>query len=355
MNFLKKYYQRFMYDGLAGLAIGLFATVVAGNMLETIGLIMGGDIGQFIAMVSKVVKLLVGIAIGVGVATKLGASPCVVVCAAVTGYIGAYAYDIMNGVHFVEGNININKSGEPLVAFLASYVTVEIGCLIANRTKLNYLITPIIAITIGAVVSFYVATPIHKVTQMYKNLIVWATGQNEVVMSILVAVLMGLAMTLPISTVALAMSINMTGSMAAAAAIGCCVSMIGYATASFRDNKIEGFILQGLGISAIQMPNIIKNPLICIPTLITSAVVSPIAVCVLNMTCDSAAAGLGSCGFISQILTYQTMVNDGISKNIVLIEILLIQLLIPAVATWFISEFMRKHNFIKEGDMKISF
>jgi uncharacterized membrane protein len=306
-------------------------------------------------MVSSVVKLLVGIAIGVGVATKLGASPCVVVCAAVTGYIGAYAYDIMKGVHFVDGSINITKSGDPLVAFLAAYITVEIGCLIANKTKLNYLITPIIAISIGAVVSFYIAGPIHKVTEMYKNLIGWATDQNQVVMSIIVAVLMCLAMTLPISTVALAMSLEMSGSIAAAAAIGCCVSMIGYATASFRDNKIEGFILQGLGTSAIQMPNVIKNPLIVIPTVVTSAVLSPIAVCLLNMTSDTSAAGLGSCGFISQILTYQTMVNDGIGKNVVIIEILLIQFLIPAVVTWVISEFMRKHNIIKEGDMKISF
>ena len=354
MNILKKYFHRFMYEGLAGLAIGLFATIVAGNMLETIGLIMGGTIGNFIAMVSSVVKLLVGIAIGVGVATKLEAPPCVVVCAAITGYIGAYAHDIMNGVHLVKGSINVDKSGEPLVAFLAAYVTVEIGCLIANKTKLNYLITPIIVITVGAVVSFYAATPIHNITLAYKNALLWATGQNEVIMSIIVAVLMCFAMTLPISTVALAMSLEMSGSIAAAAAIGCCVSMIGYATASFRDNKIEGFILQGLGTSAIQMPNIIKNPLIILPTVITSAVLSPIAVCLLNMTSDKTAAGLGSCGFISQILTYQTMINDGASKNIALIEILLIQFLIPAVATWFISEFMRKHEFIKEGDMKIS-
>ena len=112
--------------------------------------------------------------------------------------------------------------------------------------------------------------------------------------------------------------------------------------------------MQGLGTSAIQMPNIIKNPLIIIPTLITSAVLSPIAVCLFNMTSDVSAAGIGSCGFVSQIMTYQTMINEGVSKNIVLIQILLLQFLIPAVATWFISEFMRKKGFIKEGDMKIS-
>lgn len=354
MNLVKNYFQRFMYDGLVGLSIGLFATIVAGTLLETIGLIMGGEIGQYIALAASIVKLLVGIGIGAGVATKLGAPPCVVVCSAISGYIGAYAIDLMNGVHFVDGAINIKEAGDPLVAYLAAYVTTEIGCLIANRTKLSYIITPIVTITIGSAVSFYIANPIHKLSVMYGNLLDWGVKQNIFIMSIVVAVLMGLALTLPISSMALAVSLNMTGSVAAAAAIGCCVTMIGFATASFRDNKIEGFILQGLGTTSIQMPNIIKNPLICIPTVITSVVLSPIAVCVFNMTSEVNAAGNGSCGFISQIMTYQTMMNAGVSRNIVLIEIMLLQFLVPAVVTWFISEFMRKKGWIKEGDMKIS-
>ena len=355
MSVIRNFFKRFFVDGMVGLSIGLFATVVAGTILETIGLVMGGAIGQYIALAASLVKLLIGIGIGVGVATKLGAPPCVVVCSAITGYIGAYAYNIINGTHFVNGAINIKEAGDPLTAYLAAYITVEIGCLIANKTRLNYVITPIITIIIGSAVSFYVAQPLNKVTEIYGNIINWWMKQNSFVMSIIVAVLMGLSMTLPISSMALALTLNMSGAVAAAAAVGCCVNMIGFATSSFRDNKIEGFILQGLGTPTIQFPNIVKKPIICLPVIITSAILGPISVCVFHMTSEVTAAGLGSCGFTSQIMTYQTMVNAGVSRNMVLIEIVLLQFLLPAVLTWIISEFMRKRGFIKEDDMKISF
>ena len=355
MSIINNFFKRFFVDGMVGLSIGLFATIVAGTILETIGLVMGGAVGQYIALAATLVKLLVGIGIGVGVATKLGAPPCVVVCAAITGYIGAYAYDIINGTHFVNGAINIKEAGDPLVAYIAAFITVEIGCLIANKTRLNYVITPIITIIIASAVSFYIAQPIHKGVKIYADIVNWGIKQNPFVMSMIVAVLMGLAMTLPISSMAIALMLNMSGTVAAAAAIGCCVNMIGFATASFRDNKIEGFILQGLGTSTIQFPNIIRNPLICLPVVITSAILGPVAVCAFHMTSEVTSAGLGSCGFTSQIMTYQTMINAGVSRNMVLIEIMLLQLLLPAVITWFISEFMRKRGFIKEGDMKISF
>ncbi len=354
MSIMKNYFKRFFVDGMVGLSIGLFTTVVAGTILETIGLIMGGQVGQYIAMAASLVKLLVGIGIGVGVATKLGASSSVVVCSAIVGYIGAYAYDILNGSHFVDGVININEAGDPLAAYIAVYVTVEIGDLIANKTKLNYMITPILAITVGCAISFYVAKPLNDVTKAYSDMVGWAMEQNDFVMSIVVSVLMGIAMTLPISSVAIALSLNMTGTVAAAATIGCCVNMIGFATASFRDNKIEGFLLQGLGTSTIQFPNVVKNPLICLPVLITSAILGPMGVCIFKMTSETSAAGMGSCGFVSQIMTYQTMINDGVGRNMVMIEIMLLQLLLPAVLTWFISEFMRKRGLIKENDMKIS-
>ena len=355
MSIVKNFFKRFFVDGMVGLSIGLFSTIVAGTILETIGLIMGGSVGQYIALAANLVKLLVGIGIGVGVATKLCAPPCVVVCSAITGYIGAYAYDILNGTHFVNGAVNIKEAGDPLVAYVAAYITVEIGCLIANKTRLNYVITPIITITVASAISFYIAQPINNIVKVYSNVINWGMKQNSFVMSIIVAVLMGLAMTLPISSMAIALMLNMSGTAAAAAAIGCCVNMIGFATASFRDNKIEGFILQGLGTSTIQFPNMIKNPLICLPVVITSAILGPIAVCGFHMTSEITAAGYGSCGFTSQIMTYQTMINAGVSRNLVLIEIMLLQLLLPAVLTWFISEFMRKRGLIKEEDMKISF
>ena len=354
MSIIKKYFQSFFIDGMVGLSIGLYSTVVAGTILETIGLVLGGQIGQYIALAAGLIKLLVGIGIGVGVATKLGASPSVVVCSAIAGYIGAYAYDIMNGTHFVNGSISIENAGNALVAYVAAFITIEIGELVANKTKLNYMITPIIAISCGIATSFYVAKPIYEMTKTYSDMVNWAINQNTLVMSIVVAVLMGLAATLPIGSVAIAMMLNMTGAAAAAATIGCCVNMIGFATASFRDNKIEGFLLQGLGTSTIQFPNVIKNPMICIPVVVTSAILGPIGVCVFKMTSDVNAAGMGSCGLVSQIMTYQTMINDGVGRNTVLIEIMLMQLLLPAVLTWIISEFMRKRGFIKDDDMKIS-
>lgn len=354
MSIIRKYFQNFFVDGMVGLSIGLYSTVVAGTILETVGLFLGGQMGQYIALAAGLIKLLIGMGIGVGVATRLGASSSVVVCSAVSGYVGAYAYDIMNGTHFVNGVMNIDKSGDALVAYIAAFVTVEIGELVANKTKLNYMITPIVAITFGCVASFYVAKPIYDMTKIYGDMLNWGMKQNAVVMSIVVAVLMGLALTLPISSVAIAMMLNMSGAAAAAATIGCCVNMIGFATASFRDNKIEGFLLQGLGTSTIQFPNIIKNPLICLPVVITSALLGPVGVCLFKMTSDVKAAGMGSCGLASQIVTYETMINNGVGRNTVMIQIMLIQLLLPAVLTWIISEFMRKRGFIKENDMKIS-
>ena len=182
----------------------------------------------------------------------------------------------------------------------------------------------------------------------------WGTEQQPFLMGIIVSVLMGMILTLPISSAALGIILNLSGLAAGAATVGCCCNMVGFAVASYRENKVGGLLAQGIGTSMLQVPNIVRKPVIWLPAILSSAILGPVGTVVLHMTSNATGSGMGTAGLVGQIMTWQTMIQTE-PASIVLIKILLIQILLPAVVTLAISEFMRKRQWIKFGDMQLDF
>ena len=213
---------------------------------------------------------------------------------------------------------------------------------------------PLLSIGTGSAVGVLVGPSISSFMTWLGGLINWGTEQQPFLMGIIVSVLMGMALTLPISSAALGVILNLSGIAAGAATVGCCAQMIGFATASFRENGIGGLLAQGIGTSMLQVPNIVKKPVIWLPAIISSAILGPVGTTVLHMTNNATGSGMGTAGLVGQIMTWQTMIQTE-SAQMVLIKILLIQIVLPAVVTLGVSEFMRKKDWIKMGDMKLEF
>lgn len=352
METLKKLGNRIFVEGLAGMAHGLFATLIIGTIIQQVGTLIGGSAGNLIFVIGKAAAALTGAGIGVGVAYRFKEGPLVVLSSATAGMVGAFASQMLKGAVLVEGAMNFSGPGEPLGAFLAAYTGIEIGHLVAGKTKVDIIVTPIVTIGAGSAVGLLLGPPISGFMTMLGGLINWGTEQQPFLMGIIVSVLMGMILTLPISSAALGIILNLSGLAAGAATIGCCCNMVGFAVASYRENKIGGLFAQGIGTSMLQVPNIVRKPLIWIPPILSSAILGPVGTMVLKMTNNATGSGMGTAGLVGQIMTWQTMSKTA-SAGVVLGKILLIQILLPALITWLISEFMRKKQWIKEGDMKL--
>ncbi|MCI6996293.1 MAG: PTS sugar transporter subunit IIC [Eubacterium sp.] len=352
MNMIKKYLNRVFIDGLSGMAMGLFATLIIGTIIQQIGTFAGGSVGNLIFLVGKAAAAATCAGIGVGVAYKFKESPMVVLSAATCGLVGGYASKILAGTFMADGTIVLAGPGEPLGAFIAAYVGIEIGHLVAGKTKIDIIVTPLVTIGAGSAVGLLAGPPISSFMTWLGSLINWGTEQQPFLMGIVVSVLMGMILTLPISSAALGIILNLSGLAAGAATVGCCCNMVGFAVASYRENKMGGLLAQGVGTSMLQVPNIMRHPLIWLPAIISSAVLGPVSTMLLHMTSNATGSGMGTAGFVGQIMTWQVMTQTE-DPVIVLIKILLIQIILPAVITLIVSEFMRKHGFIKNGDMKL--
>lgn len=344
--------KKFFIDGLSGMAQGLFATLIIGTIIQQIGTFVGGTPGALIYVVGKMAAAMTGAGIGVGVARKFNADQLVVVSAATAGMVGAFAGKLLAGQVLTEGNMLLIGPGEPLGAFLAAYAAIELGGLLSGKTKIDIILTPLVSIGCGSAVGLILGPPISTFMAWLGSLINWGTEQQPLVMGVVVSVLMGMILTLPISSAAIGVVLNLSGLAAGAATIGCCCNMIGFAVASFRENGIGGFIAQGIGTSMLQVPNILKKPIIWLPAILSSAILGPVGTMLLKMTSNATGSGMGTAGLVGQIMTWQTMVPSE-PATIVLIKILVIQIILPAVMTLAISEFMRKNNWIKFGDMKL--
>lgn len=350
MNLIKKCLNRVFVEGLSGMALGLFATLIIGTIIQQIGTLAGGSIGTLIYAVGKMAAGLTCAGIGVGVAYKFQESPMVVLSAATSGMIGGYASKVLVGTLLVDGNLALQGPGEPLGAFIAAYVGIEIGHLIAGKTRLDIILVPLLSIGTGSAVGVLVGPSISSFMTWLGGLINWGTEQQPFLMGIVV--LMGMILTLPISSAALGVILNLSGLAAGAATVGCCCNMIGFAVASFRENGVGGLIAQGVGTSMLQVPNIVKKPLIWLPVILSSAVLGPVSTMLFHMTNNATGSGMGSAGFVGQIMTWQVMAQTE-HPVVVLLKIVVIQFMLPAVLTVVFTQFMRKHNFIKDGDMKL--
>ena len=355
MKTLKKVLNHIFIDGLSGMALGLFATLIVGTILGQIASYIPRAVGDYVYFVSSITKSLMGVGIGVSVASKFKYSPLVTVSAGVVGFIGAFSASIVDGRCISAGAVVAQGVGDPLCAFLSVFIAIEIGNLISGKTKLDILLTPIITIGIGTVFALMCGPYISRVTTILGELIQFATAQQPFVMGILIAVLMGMFLTLPISSAAIAVIIGLSGIAGGAAVVGCSAQMVGFAVMSYRENKLSGLISQGVGTSMIQMPNIVRKPIIWLPPIIASAILGPISTCVLKMTCDASGAGMGTSGLVGQLVTYSTMVNSGVSSVVAIVEILIMHIVAPALITLGISEGMRKLNIIKPGDLRLDY
>lgn len=340
-------------EGMTGMASGLFATLIMGTILAQIGALIGGTVGDYINLAASVAKTLTGAGIGVGMAYRFKESVLTTVAAGICGMTGAYASQMIAGSFLVDGLIHISGPGEPLGAFIAAYLGIKCGHLVAGKTKLDIIITPFVTIVPGAAVGFLVGPPISSFMTALGRLIMWATERQPLLMGIVVSVLMGMILTLPISSAALGVILNLSGIAAGAATVGCCCNMVGFAVASFRENGWGGLFAQGIGTSMLQVPNIMRKPLIWLPAIISSAILGPVSTVLLGMTNNATGSGMGSAGLVGQIMTYQTMAAEGFHGIMILIDIVVMHFIAPAILAFLISEFMRKRKWIKEGDMKL--
>lgn len=353
MKLFKKILNHIFIDGLSGMALGLFSTLIVGTILSQLSSVVPGALGNFLFVIGKVASLLTGAGIGCAVSYKYKSSPLVVVSGAVCGMVGAYASQILGG-NIVNGNaFSINAPGEPLGAFVAAYVGTVVGNLVSNKTKVDIIVTPVVTIVSGCIVGLLIGPPISSFMTELGSLIGWATDQHPFVMGIVISVLMGMFLTLPISSAAIGVALGLSGIAAGAATVGCCANMIGFAIASYRENGFGGFLAQGVGTSMIQMPNIVRKPLIWVPAILTSAILGPVSTMLCKMTCNPVGSGMGTAGLIGPIMSFQTMCQD-VSPTVALVLNLLMYFILPAALSFTISECMRKGKLISFGDMSLS-
>ena len=353
MNGFKKWLNKVFIEGLSGMATGLFATLIIGTIIQQVGSLIGGSIGDTVFIIGKMAAAVTGAGIGCGVAYRFKEPPLVVLSAAVAGMVGAFASKITAGTVFVDGVVHLAGPGEPLGAFLAAYIAIEAGHLVSGKTKVDILVTPFCGILAGSAIGLILGPPISAFMVWIGSLINWGTEQQPLLMGIIVSVLMGMILTLPISSAALGIILDLNGLAAGAAVVGCCCNMVGFAVASFRENKIGGLLAQGLGTSMLQIGNIMRKPVIWLPAIIASAILGPVSTVVLGMTCNATGSGMGSAGLVGQIMTFQTMTAT-LPPAVVLVQIMLIHFVLPAVIAFAVSEIMRKKGIIKDGDMKLN-
>ena len=313
------------------MALGLFSSLIIGLIIKTIGEPIADKFGTslFVDMGTLAMSLM-GPAIGAAVAYGLKAPPLVLFSAIISGAAGA-------------------QLGGPAGSYLAALISTEIGKAVSKETKVDIIVTPFVTIFVGFLTATLIGPSIDLMMKSFGELIMWSTEQRPFVMGILVAILMGLALTAPISSAAIALMLDLHGLAAGAATIGCCAQMIGFATSSYRENGIGGWVAQGLGTSMLQVGNIIKNPLILIPPTFAGIILAPFSSVVFQMTNNPAVAGMGTAGLVGQIMTFTT---NGFS-NVILWQVILLHFISPALISLLLSEWMRKMGWIKFGDMKI--
>ena len=315
----------YFIDALGAMAYGLFASLLIGTIFGTLGDKFG--IG-FFNTIAEYAKGACGAALGISIAYALKAPQLVLFSAAAVGIAG-------------------NTLGGPVGAFLATIVATELGKIVSKETKVDIVVTPAVTIVSGVAVAMAAGPVVSSIMTGFGSLIMTATEMQPFFMGILVSVLVGVALTLPISSAALCIMLELGGLAAGAATAGCCTQMVGFAVMSFKENRWGGLFSQGLGTSMLQMPNIVKNPRVWIPPTLAAAITGPIATCVFDMQSIPAGAGMGTCGLVGPFGVFTAM---GTGWEVWL-AVGLICFLLPGVLTWVIGKVFRKMNWIKDGDL----
>lgn len=325
---------------LNGMAQGLFASLLIGLIIKQLGTLLNLEI---LIAFGSAAQVLMGPAIGAAVAYSVGAPPLGIFASIAVGAIGAGTFTVADGQ-------TIARIGEPVGALVASLLAAELTKVLKGKTKMDIVVLPLAAIVAGGLTGAYIAPFITAFMTLVGDFINRATELQPIPMGIIVSTVMGVVLTLPISSAALSVSLGLSGIAAGASTVGCATQMIGFAVSSFRENGFGGLLSQGLGTSMLQIPNIIKNPKIWIPPTLASAILGPIASAVFKMEGSKLGAGMGTSGLVGQFDAVSVMGSS--SRTIFLI--LLMHIILPALLTLLISEIMRKKGYIKPGDMKLN-
>ena len=330
-------FKRYCIDALGAMAQGLFASLLIGTIFGTIGDLTGieaiGEIGGFAKAVS-------GPAMAVAIGYALQAPPLVLFSLAAVGQAANAA----------------GGAGGPLAVLIIAIVAAELGKAVSKETRVDILVTPGVTVGVGCALAMLVAPLIGAAASSIGGLIMWATELQPFLMGIIVSVVVGIALTLPISSAAICAALSLTGLAGGAALAGCCAQMVGFAVASYRENGAGGLVSQGLGTSMLQMGNIMRKPVVWLPAIIASAVTGPVATCIFKMQQNGAAiaSGMGTCGLVGPIGLYTGWVADGITPGAFeWLGMLLVCIVLPALISWVVSEAMRRAGIIQEGDLKL--
>lgn len=322
----------YFIDALGSMAFGLFATLLVGTILNTIGTTF--HISFLSETVWPLAKAATGPAIAVAIAHTLKAPRLILFASCVVG-------------------IHADSLGGPMGVFIATLVCVELSKLVSGATKIDIVITPVVTVLVGVFISALVGPFINTVMISLGEMIMKATNEAPFIMGMIVSAVVGIVLTLPISSAALCMMISLSGIAAGAATIGCCCQMVGFAVISFKENGMQGLVAQGLGTSMLQVPNIIKNPKILLPPTLASIVLAPVSTVFLKLENSPIGAGMGSCGLVGQISTITTMHDRDFLP--LLFTILVMHFILPAVLSLIFYYPLKKLTWIKTGDLKLSF
>lgn len=334
--------KRYGIDCLGAMAQGLFASLLIGTIISTFG-------EQFDIPVLVVIGTYAKNATGAAMAVAIGYAlqcPPLVLFSLVT--VGMTANEL-------------GEAGGPLAVLVVAIVAGEMGKVVSKETKIDILVTPMTTIIVGVGLSIVGAPVIGTIASSVGKAIMWATELQPFFMGILVSVIVGVALTLPISSAAICAALSLTGLAGGAAVAGCCAQMVGFAVMSFRENGWGGLAAQGIGTSMLQMGNIVKNPKIWIAPTLASAITGPIATCIFHLEMNGAAvaSGMGTCGFVGQIGVYTGWISDianGTKSAITAMDwigLVLVCFVLPAILTWLISLPLRKNGWIGENDLKL--
>ena len=350
--------KRYGIDALGAMAQGLFCTLLVGTILNTIGeqfnigflkaiiVTIGKGDGAANYTIGGLASLMVGSGIAVAIGNALGAPGLVLFSLIPVGF----------------ATNSLGGAGGALAVYFVAIVACECGKLVSKETKIDIIVTPIVTILVGIGLASLVAAPIGKAANAVGEAVMWATELQPFFMGILVSVIIGIALTLPISSAAICAAFGLTGLADGAAVAGCCAHMVGFAVMSFKENRWGGLVAQGIGTSMLQMPNLVKNPRCWIPPVIASAITGPLATCLFHFQMNGApvSSGMGTCGLVGQIGVYTGWLKDiasGAKSAITAMDwvaIVLICFVLPAVLSWVFCEILRKLGWIKEGDLKLN-
>ena len=336
-------FKRYFIDAMGAMAQGLFASLLIGTIINTIGTQTGievfNQVGGFATSVS-------GSAMAIAIGYALQAPQLVLFSLLAVG----------------AASNQLGGAGGPLAVLIIAIVSAEFGKAVSKETKIDIIVTPLVTIGIGVALAMLIAPAIGSAASVIGKAIMWATEQQPFIMGIIVSVIVGIALTLPISSAAICMVLGLTGLAGGAALAGCCAQMIGFAVMSYPENKMGGLLAQGIGTSMLQMGNIVKNPKIWIAPIITSAITGPIATCIFKLQMNGAAvsSGMGTCGLVGQIGVYNGWISDmasGAKTAITAMDwigLILISFILPAVITWILGRVFRNIGWIKQDDLKLN-